>query len=171
MRKVTTLLGTLLFILTIVLFNSCKKQTTQDESGGASNSEMIMKVNSWLDQQKSKKQPNKAANIDLLKVNLDFSKLEIEKSDQQEQLLVIPINENFKTAKKIDKKLTPTLVLIVNSSGNIRKGNIVLYAPENEQLKSISSSTFYDIFNTATPQNNGRFQFLSVTGWLEEELS
>ncbi|HEV8284288.1 MAG TPA: hypothetical protein VGQ09_08255 [Chitinophagaceae bacterium] len=167
MRKATLFVAAPYVALIIVFFNSCKKETSQN----LSNTEIIVKVNSWLEQQKSEKQPNKAANIDLLKNNLDFSKLEFEKSDNEEQILIIPINESFKTIKKIDKNLNLNLLLIINKSGDIRKGNLVLYSSENGELNKIPRNTFYHIFNTSTPECNGTFKFLSVTGWLQYELT
>ncbi len=150
-----------IIFLLAAFVNSCRKETSQ----GSSNKEFISKVNTWLDGQKVPTQPNKASNIELLKENLDFSNLSIEESYGGEQIIIVPINENFKTIKNIDQKSIPDLVLIVNKSGAIRKGNVVLSIPENGQLLGkVPEKTFYNIYNTSHVDWDSKFQFLSVTG-------
>ena len=91
---------------------------------------MISKVNGWLDKQKSPTQPNKAANIDLLKENIDFTAIKFEELNQNEKLSNNPINEEYEIKKSIDKKTIFVLLLVKDKSGNIIHGNIVLYLPD-----------------------------------------
>jgi len=167
MRKITLSLIAACAVASFLFFNSCKREVA---SSASSNNIAIAKVNAWLDQQKEGKQPNKAANIDLLKNNLDFSNLRYEKSNGDEQYLIVPIKENFKAATEIDKNLITDLFLVINKSGNIRTGNVVLYTPENGQANKIPDNTFYYIFNTAQPECDGKFQFLAVTGAPQYQL-
>lgn len=157
----------ILFVLfmTVVIFHSCKKDHSQDANN---ESEIISKVNSWLEKQKPEGKPNKTANVELLKNNLDISGLRVEQSGEDEQLIIIPIKAEYKTEKAIKDNVIPNLVLILNKSGNIRKGNIILYTPESGQsYEKIPDDAFYDIYNTAELKCNGQFKFLSVTGkWL-----
>jgi hypothetical protein len=63
------------------------------------------------------------------------------------------------------------LVLILDKSGNIRKGNVVLFKPDNVATNSkVPDNTFHDIFNTGTVNSNGLFQFLSVAGQWKYQL-
>ena len=64
MRKIF-LLPLLLWATMLGLF-SCQKEFEKQNTNNV-HSELISKVNGWLDKQKSPTQPNKAANIDLLK--------------------------------------------------------------------------------------------------------
>jgi hypothetical protein len=147
-------------------FTSCKKQV----SDHALNQEIVAKVTAWLDENKSEKQPGHAANIEMLKSNLGLSQLRIEESSQNEQIIVIPINEKLKSEKSIDPSAVANLVLILDASGQIRKGNIVLYFPENKGVKRVPDNTFHDILNTAKPNANGIFRYLTVTGRTLHEL-
>lgn len=167
MRK--SFLSTLLLLLsaTAIFFVSCQKEISDqhDVSNSNSNKAVSEKINAWLDNSKSVKQPNKAANIELLKSNLDYSALRVEKSGQGEQLITVPVKEYFKTLKKIDKNATTYLLLIVDNTGNIRKGNLVLYTPKDGQVNSkMPENAFYKILNTGDPDCKGKFLFLSVSG-------
>jgi hypothetical protein len=110
-------------------------------------------------------------NVELLKDNLDISRLRIEQSEEQEKIVIIPVKKEFKTLKNIDKNAILNLVLILDKSGNVRKGNLVLYLPENGQVNNkVPDNTFYNILNTGKPDCNGKFRYLSVTGKRLHEL-
>ena len=93
MRK-TFLLPLILWATMLGLF-SCQKEFEKQNTNNV-HSESISKVNGWLDKQKSPTQPNKAANIDLLKENIDFSSLKSEEFNQNEKFIVITIKKNTK---------------------------------------------------------------------------
>ena len=69
MRK-TFLLPLILWATILVLF-SCQKEFEKQNTNNT-HSELILKVNHWLDKQKSPTQPNKAANIDYAKRQSQF---------------------------------------------------------------------------------------------------
>lgn len=165
MRK--SILCSVLPLLAAICFNSCKKQISLDR---IANPEIVAKVNTWLDANKPGKNLGHVANIEMLKGNLEFSQFRIEESSQNEQLFVIPINEKLKTEKNIDQNAVANLVLIVDASGKIRKGNIVLFFPEDRSVKRVPNNTFHAILNTAKPNANGVFRYLSVTGRTLHEL-
>ena len=159
MRKIF-LLGSILWAAMVVLF-SCQKEAEKANS----NDQMFKKVFSWLDNQKSPSQPNKAANIDLLKNNLNFSELEFEELNVNERFLIIPVNEDYEIKKNIDKKAVLVLLLVMDKSENIIRGNLVLYSPEDSQhLGKIPNNTFSKMYNDKSLDCNGLFNFLSVTG-------
>ena len=159
MRK-TFLLRSILWGAMFVLF-SCQKEAEKANS----NDQMFKKVFSWLDHQKSPSQPNKAANIDLLKDNLNFSELRFEELNQNERFLIIPVHEDYETKKNIDKKTVLVLLLVMDKSENIIRGNLVLYSPEDSRhLDEIPNNTFFKMYNNKNLDCNGSFNFLSVTG-------
>src|SRR5688572_751167 len=148
----------------ILILLSCQKNEVRDNS----NELLISKINSWLEKQKSEKQPNKASNIDLLKENIDFSALKFEGLNENEQFVVVPVKENYKIRKNIDKNTHATLLLVRDKTGNILRGNIVLYFPENnQQMNEIPHNTFYKMYAEKDLDCNGLFRFLSPTGtWM-----
>jgi hypothetical protein len=153
-----------------VFFNSCKKDITNnptDQENSQLNKEVITKVNAWLDSQKPANKPNKKATIELLKNNLDFSKLRVEEFKGNEQFLVIPVNEDFKTKKNVNKGTIPVLLLVVDKSGNINKGNLVLYIPQSgTTMSSLPNNTFYKMYYSKELDCSGMFRFLDITGGL-----
>ena len=159
MRKTFPLHPVLWAMMAVLV--SCQKETEKTNS----NDQLTKKVNSWLDNQKSPSQPNKAANIDLLKDNLNFSEQRFEELNQNERFLVIPVNEDYEIKKNIDKKTVLVLLLVMDKSTNIIRGNLVLYSPEdNQRLNNIPNYTFFKMYNKTTLDCNGLFNFLSVTG-------
>jgi len=162
MRK-KFLLPLILWATMLVLF-SCQKEF-ENQNTNNNQGELISKVNGWLDKQKSPTQPNKAANIDLLKENLNFTELKFEDLNQSEKFLIIPVNEDYETKKNIDKKTVLVLLLVMDKSTNIIRGNLVLYSPEdNHRLNEIPENTFFKMYNNKSLECNGLFNFLSVTG-------
>ncbi len=154
-------------LINLVLLNSCRKETSAD----ASNNEIISKVNVWLDSKKPAIKTTQSANVELLKNNLNFSRLRIEKSAGDEKIVIIPISDGLKKEKNLEEKAIPNLVLILDNMGKIRKGNIVLYLPENGQANfKVPDNTFKKILNTGDPDCNGKFRYLSVTGKRLHEL-
>jgi hypothetical protein len=164
MKKTKWLLGGSILLVVMLFLISCQKELADGSSANAN----VAKVNSWVETQKAAVLPGKVANIELLKANLNFSGLKIEKSNDNEQLLIVPVKDNFKTLRNISEKTNVKLVLIIDKEGKVRKGNIVQYTPPNGQASNdIPDNTFYNIFNTAESVSDGQFRFLSVTGrWL-----
>ncbi|HEY1870122.1 MAG TPA: hypothetical protein VGG71_03640, partial [Chitinophagaceae bacterium] len=72
MRKLTLSLIACCFIGTFAYLISCKKDTSPKSF---SNDATISKINTWLEQQKQGKQSNRAANVELLENNLEYSNL------------------------------------------------------------------------------------------------
>lgn len=148
----------------MLILASCQKDAEKKNN----NDELVSKIYSWLDKQKSPNQPNKAANIDLLKENIDFSALRFEQFTKNEQFIVIPIKENYKIKKNIDKNTPSVLLLVQDKPGNIIRGHMVQYSPENnEPMNAIPDNTFYKMYAEKNLECNGLFRFLSPTGrWL-----
>jgi hypothetical protein len=156
----------LLFSLPVCLALSCHKHDKPETA--TTNYEA--KVVTWLQGKKPTTQPLKAANVDLLSKNLDFSRLTVEESYKGEKLIIVPVKERFKELKNVNSKVIATLVIKLAASGEIRDGNLVLYTPKTES-NIIPANTFYAIFNTSEPPCDGEFKFLSVTGRRLYELT
>lgn len=101
-----------------------------------------------------------------MKENLNFAALNVERSDKQETLWVIPINNRFKTGRINDPTAHLSLLVFVNTSGEIRKENIVVYVPEGKQnVTMIPPNTFRSIISTGDKiSTNGEYRFLSISG-------
>ena len=151
----------------MIILNSCQKEESFDNA----NQGIIAKVKQWMDEQKKEMFANKAAKVDLLKVNLEYSNLRIEQSAQNEKIIIIPIMEGFKAQKIPDKNSIPNLILLMNASGDIRKGNVVLFKPNIDgKYYTVPHNIFYNIYNTGKVNCNGLFEFLSIAGQRQYHL-
>ena len=119
-------------------------------------------MNAWLDRKHS---TNTARNerIKIIRENLDFPRLSFEELNQGEKFIIVPIKKGFiANAHKADNPIN-NLLLILDKQGNIRKGNLVQYIPENRQaMNSVPAYTFYGMFNDHKVGADGRFVFLSI---------
>ncbi|MEI9944859.1 MAG: hypothetical protein WDN26_11625 [Chitinophagaceae bacterium] len=69
-----------------------------------------------------------------------------------------------------DKHSVNALLLIETSSGNIRKGNIVQYIPDQEQATSIQKNSFSKIFNGENFDLDAQFSFLTILDKLSYQV-
>ena len=164
--KRSVLFQPILWAMMLILI-SCQKEILKNNSSD----QLISKINSWLEKQKTGLLAFKAANVNLLRENLEYSNLRVEKSEGGEQIIIIPISEKFKAQKISNKSSIPNLVLLLNSSGEIKKGNVVLFHPKTSGIYTqVPDNTFFDIFNTSKVKCDGRFQFISVAGHWDYQL-
>jgi len=159
MRK-KPLLQPLLAAMLLLLF-SCRKDQQVESNQPSSNDQIISKVKLWLETEKSKLYANKTANVDVLKKYLDYSNLRIEDSDNGEQIVSIPITKKFNN----DQNSIPSLVLLLNNAGNIRRGNVVLFKPKvNGAYTTIPDKVLPGIYSTSEVKVDGQFRFLNIAG-------
>src|SRR6266498_93591 len=118
MRKHVLFLTVAVFLSTVA-FITCKKNDTKDQPENNENKEIIAKVTSWIERQKSTTLPKNHTKLDSLMNNLNFSELRFEQLNQKEQFIVIPIKKEFVTINNKDKAPINTLLLVLNDSGNI----------------------------------------------------
>jgi hypothetical protein len=165
MRK--TIFSAVLFITAVMLFNSCQKEVSKISNIVQLDQGLIVKINSWLDQQKPVGKPNKTANIELLKQSLDFDHANYEQLNQEKRILVVSIKDKYKTSKNVDKNTILNLVLIFNKQENIISGNLVSYIPEiGKPIDKLPENTFSKIYTGKSIECSGKFNFQSPSGFL-----
>ena len=100
-----------------------------------------------------------------VKNNLHFEALQIEKLNDSENLVIIPIKNGFQSEVNKGKNPINNLLLIENSTGKIRKGNIVQFIPKNNPgLTTLPVNTFHNFYNENDGKIaiDGRFVFLNL---------
>ena len=85
--------------------------------------------------------------IDEIKISLLFSDLRMEKFNDNENLIIVPLKEGFETRNKVRGKSFKNLVVIEDSKGNYRKGDMVEFIPKDNTLKTIPKNYFADVYN------------------------
>jgi hypothetical protein len=166
MRKLTSLTMPSIWLIVLLFFFSCRKEW----SSNAKNTAISETVNAFLDRQKSPLQPNKAANIDLLKNNLDFSAISYEQYSEGNELMIIPVKHAFTTKKNIDGNTGVYVVFINDKSGAIRNARLAFYVPPSGKAATkLAAKTFANVLNMKPAGVDGMFRFASVTGqWLHQ---
>lgn len=164
MRKQLLLPG----LLAILLFTGCRKETPSFQQD-AVHSEAISKVNTWLDKQSATGNGMQARSIQALRDKLEFTGLWFEELNQGEKLIVVPVGTGLETLYNKGKHPVNVLLLIQNTAGAIRKGNIVQYLPENG-ASGIARNTFFRFYNDKPLETDATFSFLTLTGRLLYEM-
>ena len=166
----------IVFFLSILLTNCKKERGLTSDTQQASISILSTKVNSWLEKNKATginatSSTSKNDNIELLKQNLNFKAAKTVPRDNNYDLLIVPVTEELKIKKNLEKNSTLTLLLVTDKIGNIKWGNVVYFLPEDGVKRdTLSSSTLQNIFNGKPVHDNGMFKFLSITGRRMYEL-
>src|SRR6266542_2684392 len=113
MKKSITKLSTVLLFSFILL--SCKKEDSKStDTSTQLNQDLIAKINSWLDTLKVGANENQILKLESLKQNLNFSELHLEKYLQNDQFVVVPVGNKFKSANNADKNPTNYLLLVLS---------------------------------------------------------
>ena len=149
----------------LLSLHSCQKEVSQN-SDGLSNiktQEASTKVNQWLESQKATANDHKASVLEAVKNNLAFDAMRFEKLNDSENLIIVPIKSAFQSEVNKDKALINNLLLIENSAGKIRKGNIVEFISKHDpDLKALPANTFHKFYNEENIAVDGRFVFLNM---------
>jgi hypothetical protein len=164
--KKRLLYGAIICGMMAIVLIACKK-TASDIPPNPS----IAQINNLLSIQKSPRQPNKGAYVNQLMKNLDYAHMTQEYSEgEHETLLIVPIGNEFKDSWHFDSRSVLNLVAVVNATGTIRKVNIVMFTPEQNQptIDALPYNTLNSVLNTGDKVAvNGQFKFLTVGGkWI-----
>jgi len=170
-------------IVPILFMYSCQKVISTEYD--ASSQDIELKVNTWLDNQKrgfgssdniaikssssevksNSAQPKKNANIDLLKTNLEYSSAIQSVISKKYNSLIVPIKEELKTKKGIDKSATLSLVLITDKTGKIISGTIASYIPKDGKSRGVEGvQIIANIIKGKAPADDSMVKFMDVTG-------
>ncbi len=173
----------LFIIFTILFFPACQKNISTDYETGTS--ELAMKVNNWLENQKQEsgtsgtnaihsnttntiKNPSHSKrneNIDLLKENLEYNARLQSELNSKFNYLIIPIKDKVKTVKRIDKNASLSLILITDKIGNLISGSIACYLPKDGKSRGYSAVNITaEILKGKAPKDSGIVKFMDITG-------
>lgn len=149
-------------LATALFFTACNKQDAESKPGSLDNPLMTSKVHAWLDSKQSANAPRNER-VRTIRENLDFSQLFTEELNEKEKLIVIPIKSGFvANTNKADRPVN-YLVLVMDKGGDINKGNLVQYIPENKQAGTpLPHDAFFLLYNAEDVTTDGRFVLLSI---------
>ncbi len=170
-RSISRLLLALSFV-SLVFFGCRKEISDQYGSTKLTVSVLNSKVNNWLDKQQAQAGVGRKEKIKQLQQSLDFEKLHIEALSADEQLIIVPVKNEYKTVNNQDRPVSNTAVFILDKTGEVRKGNVMQYTSGiADGNNSFSDNTITKIYNRQKIDYSGKFTLLSVFDRFEYELT
>jgi hypothetical protein len=159
-----------LLIIAFFIF-SCKKNQDETRLDELSKIETAEKVSTWLSSLICPTKDENNQPLRNLKNYLQLNDLSIEKRNDKENLVVIPIKKDFKTEYNHDKDLLMYMVATIKEDGSISGSNIVQYISTNGERSSLPANTFARIYTYKNIEVDGRFVMLSLAGAFTFDLT
>ena len=100
----------------------------------------------------------------MLKQNLDSSGTIVQKRNNGDNIIIIPIKKAYLASKNIDRNYIPNLLIVQKNSGSIKWGSIVYFIRSDGKTQdALLPSTLQKIINNEQIEDNGVFNFFSLT--------
>ncbi len=112
--------------------------------------------------------PNKAANIEMLMNNLDYSNLVSDKMDNKNSIYVIPISDKIKGIKSLKEKSSLALMTLIDHKGSVKWARIVYFIPSvGQKEKKLSANDMRKVLLQESLDVDGVYIYLSISGtWI-----
>ncbi|MFN8289693.1 MAG: hypothetical protein U0U70_05530 [Chitinophagaceae bacterium] len=167
------IIGGLLFVLSLL---SCKKQSDQLAApvppAAAPDSVLIKQINAWMDlETQVHEEPERKATIQRVKQSLDFSRMQVEEYKEGMKFILVPLRSSF--VSNTNKEIRPenTVLFRTDAGGEIGKGNIVQYIPENiSSGTKLPAGLIKKVFTEQAAPGTFRLTFTSVADFLLYEI-
>ncbi len=165
MKKLIPSIALVLLCSTVLLYYACDKKDLANNNRLQESNRISASVVTWLDAQKLLIRNKSTENIDLLKSNLDYEQFHYEELYESKRLLIIPIRKGLAIQKKIDPNRVYNFVAIVDQSGNIVRGNVVIFQPNDASHKqSLPVNTISGLYNSRKIGVDGQFRMVHISG-------
>lgn len=163
------------YLFCIVLI-SCNKHSDEiavnPPVNPVTDSVLIKKINTWMDAQTDEAVKTESKQtVQLVKKNLNFRNLEIQELKDGKKFVVVPLLTGFVSKTNKDKSPVNRVLFQLKENGEIEKGNIVQYIPNNKPASApVPEKLFKRVFNYEPLQGSFRLTFLSVEDGLLFEI-
>ncbi|MEJ7823769.1 MAG: hypothetical protein WKF85_15720 [Chitinophagaceae bacterium] len=170
--KIKILLNTSIFVIIFgISISSCQKEvldiTPQTKT---TDSTILKKVLIWLDKKNKPNARSIDSSVGYIKQNLIGNELRIEKFNDKERLIIIPLKDDFKTLNVTTEKTFKNLVIIENEKGEYRRGNIIEIIPKDQKYNKVPENLISKVYNNKSNELNGTFSILTITNKFIYEL-
>lgn len=151
------------------LFISCKKDSQLNLPLEQLSLNKVDQIKKWLEAKKDPITPTRNSICKKILQNALFDKMYSEPLSKNEDFYIIPLkNEYF--SKQINTRSAYTknpplqyLLVVQDKNGKIRRGDIVLFYPEDINLKALPQNSFHDFFNRESLSVDGTFSLVSLS--------
>ena len=126
----------------------------------------------WLESQRNEKIPGRNETIEKLIKSAVFDKIFSEQLEKEETLVVIPLDENFRSKNNSEQLKLNYLILVCNKETVIRRGNIVQYIQGNQNVFSEKPhSNIAAIIQGKVPEEDGTYAFITLSDFNQYEFT
>ncbi|RZK37061.1 MAG: hypothetical protein EOO61_09495 [Hymenobacter sp.] len=149
---------------------SCKK--VELESGIQSKEKFdIQQVVGWLESKKISDKSERNLKINELINGINQEGLWMERINEQESLIVIPLNETYTPQNDIKAEHINYLLILASNDLKIKQASVVQFAPKDESINSLPKNTFSKIFTNQNITLEGQLFVFSITGRYKYDLT
>ncbi len=158
MKKTNSIL-LLVTIFTASLIFSCQKEASVKDN---TEKVIVQNVLTWLENQRLKSGPVNSERIQLLSEHLDLSSVSLEKLNDNEKLVIIPLSGSFRTINNKEKEVVNVFAMALSGDGTLKDGRIVQYAADNGRQQRILPTTIAKLYNRQKVDHNGKYRVLTI---------
>ena len=118
----------------------------------------------WLENQKNSSTPFKNNFIQNVLDKMEIDNMYVEIFDEEENFIIIPIQNEYFSQNINSNGPFPIqyLLLVEDANGNIRRGDVALFYPEDPNITKLPENSFRDFFNSTKIYVNGTFTLLTL---------
>jgi hypothetical protein len=131
------------------------------------------KVREWLGAQRINASATKDEITGDLLSNLRDSEMYSESLNANENLIIVPlVADNFSRNLDSASAFTPLqyLVLVENSSGDVRRGDIMFFYPKGGNIAALPANSFHNFFASDSSFLDGTFALVNLEDVLQYEM-
>lgn len=123
------------------------------------------KILKWLDTQIEENAPIKTTLVKNITRSLILKKRYVEPFHVEENFIIIPLlnNKISKNESKNTHDYLKFLLLVEDSKGEIRRGDLIFFKPLKSKQNSLPYNTFYELFINQEPTIDGTFTLISLS--------
>ena len=171
-----------LIVITLCLFSlfvSCKKdispnhQTTGTEQFIERESTIIAdNILEWLSSQENSTDSARIGIINSLYSNMLLSNMYVEEFREEENFIIVPLDPTYFSKNLDTSTVLPLqyLLLVEDSTGMIRRGDLVFFYPNGSQISELPQNSFSDFFNHQKFPVDGTFTLLNLSDIKQYEM-
>lgn len=157
----------------MVLISSCRKDAslnTEPESVNQESSEARAKqkdILAWIDLHKQSYTQSQIKKLESVRNNLKFDELTVERRDNGDSLVIIPLKDQVKATLAINVNSRLSLLIVQDKNGKYKFSHIVAYnSADGSNVKKIKAGTIQNLINNKNISYDGEFQFHDIMGKL-----
>jgi hypothetical protein len=151
-----------IFLVSVfMLLFSCKKNNTAPANVGT-NSDLIEKVKNYLDLRQENYVDSGKFYVASIKQHILYENLSIEELVTGERIIIIPLQDSFKTRNYVPGKSFKNLIIIEDEKQHFRKADIVEIVPDNQNIKQLPANTISNAYNNKPVSTNGKISILTL---------